>query len=378
MKKYILLLLFICTYSYYLIAQTTKCNDSTILSIIGTWSKAPRQPMLKPVTKEEFDRATKNMEACHQLLLEAYPQGIGCEPKVTMVNPHPDFYTAWVYSYYYETAIYSYVCFNDKPVKNHEYGTSFRIFFNNYTDYWTSTQFFINGQEVFYRQPWAGKWKGYDAYGIEDSRMRVMLTRKDMLPYKPVTRKQYLDFMIHRIDSTRTKFANDMKKLPVRSLEEQEKEKNAKLEKFKKDFGNDPKKLKANIDYYLSGYQTDQQRRDEQVKNITNKKNQILKVYRDELEKSGAENLLDAPAIVKDKDNTSFHDNNDIFITEEKGGRALLFINTDYLKKDLPKYAPQFMVVSLKGGGRVSERYFVKMMKEKFPFEKLQAMIRSR
>ena len=374
MKKYIHLLLFICLYNYYSIAQTTKCNDSIIMSIKGTWSNYPRLPMQKPVNKEEFDRATKNMEAYHQFLLEAYQQGIGSEPQVVMVNPRPAFYTAWVYSYSYRTAIFPYICVKDKPVKVPATHTTFNIVSNEYEKFWRSTQFFINGQEVFYRQPRVGKWNGYDAYSTEEYPI-VMLTRKDMLPYKPVTRKQYLDYMIHRIDSTYTKTANEMKKMPVRSLEEQEKEKNAKLEKFKKDFGNDPKKLKANVDYYLSGYQTDQQRRDEQVKEYTNKKNHILKVYRDELEKSGAQNLLDAPAIVKDIVNTSFHENTDIFITEEKGGTVLLFINTVYLKKDLPKYVPQFMVVRLQGGGTVSERYFVKMMKEKFPFEKLQAMI---
>ena len=48
------------------------------------------------------------------------------------------------------------------------------------------------------------------------------------------------------------------------------KEKKEKLKKFEKDFANDPKKLKANVDYYLSGYETEQDRRDEL--NFTNYK----------------------------------------------------------------------------------------------------------
>jgi len=304
------------------------------MSIKGTWSKTPRQPVQKPVTKEEFDRATKNMEAYHQLLLEAYPQGIGCEPKVNMVNPGPAFYTPLAYSYNYYTAIFPYHCIKGKPVKITETNTTCRVIANNFEKFWTSTKFFINGQEVFYRQPRAGKWKGYDAYYTKEEPI-VILTRKDELPYKPVTRKQYLDYMIHWIDSTYSDFANKMKKIP---------------DVYNKD----------------------------QVEEYINKKNHILKVYRNELERNRTENLLDAAAIVKDIVNTSFSENTDIFIPEEKGGKVLFFINTVYLKKDLPKYVPQFMIVRLQGGedGTVSERHFAKMMKEKFPIEKLQAMIR--
>ena len=91
----------------------------------------------------------------------------------------------------------------------------------------------------------------------------VLIHRKGILPYIPVTRKQYLE----RCISYHTKLWDENIKrtenLPVRSLEEQEKEKNAKLAKFEKDFGKDPKRLKSAVDYYLSGYKTDQQIRDE-------------------------------------------------------------------------------------------------------------------
>ena len=86
---------------------------------------------------------------------------------------------------------------------------------------------------------------------------------------------------------------------------------------------------------------------------------------------------MDSAAIVKDIVNTSFFESTDIFIPEEKGGKVLLMINPAYFKKDLPKYIPQFMIARIQGGesGMISERYFSKMIKENFPFEKLQAMI---
>jgi hypothetical protein len=80
------------------------------------------------------------------------------------------------------------------------------------------------------------------------------------------------------------KIIKNSEEIPVRSLEEQEKEKNFKLEKFKKDFGSDPKRLKSAVDYYLSGYQTDQQRRDDKYSK-QKKIKLIFERFGDELEK---------------------------------------------------------------------------------------------
>ena len=220
MKKYIVLLLFTSIYSYSSIAQTTPCNEQLIMSIKGTWKLSPRQPMLKPVIKTEYDQATKNMSAFHQFLLMAYPEGIGCEPLVVMVNPHPSFYVPSVYSYHYYTAIQQYICIRNKLIKNGEPNTRLYVIVNNFEIFWTSTKFFIAGQEIFYRQPRAGKWKGYNAY-YSNGQPVVMLTRKDMLPYKPVTRKEYLDYMIHYVDSSYTNSANLSNKVDDPFMKEQ-------------------------------------------------------------------------------------------------------------------------------------------------------------
>jgi len=333
MKYFLSFLIYSCICNCYTLAQTTPCNDSLLMSIKGKWNKYSQQPMEKPVTKAEFDQVTKKMEAFHQLLQEAYPQGFGCEPQVNMINPHPAFYTPSVYSYYYYTAIFPYLCINNKPVKADATNTTCRVIANDFEKFWTSTQFFINGQEVFYRQPRAGKWNGYDAYYSEEQPL-VMLTRKDMLPYKSVTRKQYLDYMIHYFDSLYTGMANQFKNADDPSMKEQ-------------------------------------------AAAITTNKNEILKVYKNELGKSDEKELLDSAAVVKGIGNVRFSEDTDIFIPEEKGGTVLLMINTAYFRKDIPKYVPQFMVVRIQGGedGTISEIYFAKMMKGKFPFEKLQAMI---
>lgn len=85
-------------------------------------------------------------------------------------------------------------------------------------------------------------------------------------------------------------------------------------------------------------------------------------------EKFEDEDLLDSAAIVKGIGNTSFSEDTDIFIPEEKDGTVLLMVNPAYFRKDLPKYIPQFMIARIQGGesGLVSERYFAKMIKKNF------------
>jgi hypothetical protein len=155
-------------------------------------------------------------------------------------------------------------------------------------------------------------------------------------------------------------------------LEEQEKEKNAKLEKFKKDFGSDPKKLKSNVDYYLSGYQTDQQRRDERIAKTAKDKTDIVKRFQDELETTTKEGLLDSPACI-----VVLHPPDlftPIFVAEDKGS-MLVIDNPDYIRKDLPKHIPQFFVLTWSGMSSGVRGEVGKIIKEKFPIEKLQSMI---
>ena len=53
----------------------------------------------------------------------------------------------------------------------------------------------VDGRPIKMLSPIVGKWKGYDVYnpeGLGEPKI-VLLHREGMLPYIPVTRKQYLD-----------------------------------------------------------------------------------------------------------------------------------------------------------------------------------------
>ena len=158
--------------------------------------------------------------------------------------------------------------------------------------------------------------------------------------------------------------------LPVRSLDEQEKEKNAKLAKFEKDFGKDPKRLKSAVDYYLSGYKTDQQIRDEQVQKAKKNKEQELKKFTDELEKTTRQGLLDSPAMIRVMYNSDL-----IFDTDPLQASMVVIENRDYIRKDLPKHVPQLFVVNWEWSDWAPQEKIAEIMEKDFPYEKLQAMI---
>ena len=209
--------------------------------------------------------------------------------------------------------------------------------------------------------------------GSGDARY-VLIHRNGILPYFPVTRKQYFDFSIDHLIKFYDEQIQEYEKMPVRSLEEQEAEKNKVLAKYERDYGKNPKRLKSAVDYYLQGYQTDQQGRDEDKNKMIKQKNDVLKRYHDELEKTTKDGLLDSPAIILSM--YQLYDYLPIFTTEAEGGTMLVTENPDYIRKDLPKYTPQILVLSWTwSSSSPAQENIRKIIEANFPIEKLQAMI---
>jgi hypothetical protein len=302
------------------------------MSIKGTWKDYHKVLLSKEITRPVYDQMVKRADAIHQMLLGVYPQPIGCETRWNKIFT-PSANVPWVYSFYYYTAVFEYTCIHNKPEKNGETSTYFNVVSNQFNNFWKTTGITINGQPVYSCKPKFGTWNGYDAYG-NDVETFVILTRKDMLPYKPVTRKQYLDYKIHWVDSFYTVLINNMK--------------------------------------------TSSEPQQELITDAINTKNRFIKIHQKELEKSKARNLLDSPAVTTPITVNNFDDDTEVFTTEEKGGSVLLTVNPAYFRKDLPKYIPQFIIVRLGAGNEfppIPIVYFKKIIKEKFFFEKLQAMI---
>ena len=198
----------------------------------------------------------------------------------------------------------------------------------------------VDGLQVFDRRRPAGTWKGYDLYvpqwnAIEQGGL-VLLTRKGMLPYRPVTRKQYLEYMITTIqrfyDDT-IAAANEILKNPDASR----------------------------VPEFVEGAKRS-------LADASKIRDERTAPFQEELKKNAADKTLDSPAIVEGE-------GPDTFTTEEKGSKAIVTLNPDYFRKDLPPCVPQFIVVQWQLQVGVASSYFKKMVEASLPISKFQAMI---
>lgn len=401
MKKQIIILLLIIIH---LSAWSQKdgtanspCTEDMPPKAIGNWIHRADNILLSTADMSKADQleAKKRMDQIHQMMVKIYPQPIGVDAMwhytfginyfASQVkyfinsNDQLDFNfikEGRVSTFYYTSVFPAYYCAQNKlwPGSTNESHTNIQVAVNSFASglgKHPDDAMTIEGRQVKMRLPVKQMWNGYEVlHGNGGAGRYVFIHRKGILPYIPVTRKQYLDYTIDHQTKYFDKLIKELGQMPVRTLEEQETEKKNKLAKFEKDFGKDPKRLKSAVDYYLSGYQTDQQRRDEQVNKIKKNKDDVLKSFKDELEKTTKEGLLDSPAIVLEM---NYH--SPVFTTEAAEGHMLVTENPEYMRKDLPKYVPQLFVLNWNWNNTKVQEDIAKIIEEKFPIEKLQAMI---
>jgi hypothetical protein len=373
----LLLFLFTSTFAWSqddnIIKTETPCNIELILKTPGRWLKTRENNGAK-VTSQERQQIWNRLNAIHQLVFNLYPSPMGADAIPTYFTTDNRF----AYQLKMESGAKGKLqgsSVNGTPVVFYEYGASFcdyhclgrpneiqrskycegamhiTIHINNLSlmfigltldDYYADIMR-VDGRPIQMLSPIVGKWKGYDVYnpwGVVEATNIVLMHREGMLPYIPVTRKQYLDRSI----ACMQKFFD----IAIKDLEQ-------------------PEGLLLLMD---------KKERDEQVKKQQQTRDKVIKFYRDELDATTKEGLLDSPAIISN-DIASPDTNTPVFTTQAKGGKMLVTENPDYFKKDLPKYVPQFMVYLLANAdsfvGHTVNPF--KLIDEHFPIEKLQAMI---
>jgi hypothetical protein len=205
----------------------------------------------------------------------------------------------------------------------------------------------IDGRPIKKKMPVVGRWKGYDIlarnggeYAQQNSDFYILISRNEMLPYIPVTRKQYLDRAIQFIttfyDGTNKKIEETNQSMPAQ-------------------------------------YRAPQEEINNQKALNTKARNDALKKLEGELEKTTKNGLLEATAVVRI--DPLFTVEGPIFLPEKDGGTTLVIENPNYFRKDLPKYVPQVLVMEFIWSKEKWATDFRTIIEENFPIEKLQAMI---
>ncbi len=205
----------------------------------------------------------------------------------------------------------------------------------------------------------------YKPSGGGDRNKVVLITRDNQLPYKPVTRFQFLQAMKDTIEADKKTQLDFQRKRTVRSDAEEEAEKQRGLENAIK---NAPQnRVEQRTADYLKHYKTAQQRKEETIQTYEEDYNGRLKPVNDELNNE-SNNDLQQPAIVNSGYSSVFKG----FSTDEKGGRMIVLVNTAYFNMQLPRYVPQFIALYWSWG---PAQKFKKQFEENFPIDKLKEMI---
>lgn len=198
-------------------------------------------------------------------------------------------------------------------------------------DKWT-----INGHPVKLLTPIATeKWHGYVVYKPQSASTDrvVLIHRGGALPYKPVSRRVYLNACVKYY----TEMYDDL------------------MKKF---------------DEFPANTPSDKQIRDEQIGKLRAKRQQEVKKFTDEIEKTTREGLLDSVAMIRMK----YHSEP---ISESDPEYACMVVteNPDYIRKNVPNYVPQFFTVAWHWSDYPPHRRFEKDFIDNYPVQKLKAML---
>ena len=372
MKKQIIILFFL---SFNASAQnphfpkvkiTVPCNQEFLDNYKGKWL-IPDKILVNGTNKNYAEHAMERISQIHELVKQIYPQPMGSDGYWRGTYSKSDF--AYTIKYVTQDGITQKEYLNRRQVEGWKYyiilfawicssenanemwngypdaggGNAINVYANYLPiltgEFMDDEVWTIDGRPIKTKMPVVGKWKGYDvlainggSYADQNGEWYILITRNGMLPYIPVTRKQYLDRAIAYI----TKFYDNMIALNEQNPDQTEKAENKKR--------------------YMDA-------KDVAVKNLQN-----------ELEKTTKEGLLSAAAVVRR--DAHFQTEGPIFLSESNGGVMLTTENPNYFRNDLPAYVPQLFVLSWMSGTKTKwERDFRTAIEENFPVEKLQAMI---
>ena len=375
MKKQIIIFLFFTihfsSWSQNTIKTTTPCSDEVLFKTPGRWLKDALLDYSEGLnlTSTQKKEILNRLDAIHQMMLGLYPHPMALDA----AWHHSIGYSTFAEQVKYEPnnqGIINRVALKEKPVASFIYSSAFFRYDCNpnkaneivrgypgetYTWIYIYANTLVAAKELrtddganlgtiggypgCQLQPLIKQIGDFKLRGIVDKRERwVIIHREGMLPYIPVTRKQYLDLCIAYIERQFDKGITELKEAPLPFDDNENRE-----------------------------------MRDQQIANSIQSRDAAPRRHREELGKNTHAGTLELPAIVNGSFSALTSDV-PIFVSEQEGW-TLVTENPDYMRKDLPKYVPQFFVVEWTWDDWPPQADLAKLIEERFPFEKLQAMI---
>lgn len=358
LRSFLILLLFISSAirAQNFIKTDVPCTDSMAHNAKGRWIRSTLQ---NPTNSKEID---SRLEAIHQMMLKIYPQPTGVDAvwsfgtgmsyfgskrKLENRNNQELTFDNSSFPHFsqlsYGAKFFIYNCdYSDKKKLNKGYpgetGTMFGLVANfKLGDAMIDDDWIINGLPVMQWPPATIKRDGFEiAYlGYPEWQVaNVLIHRKGILPYIPVTRRQYLERCTSYNARLHDESIKGLEQLLATSKEADKGWINEKLAKAKK------------------------------------YREQEFKKFADAFEESKQKGLLDSVAMIRVRYYSS-----PVFESDPNQGEMLITENPDYIRKDLPKHVPQFFLISWRCQVAPPQKKVGEIISKTFPFEKLEAMI---
>src|SRR4030095_11832922 len=259
------------------IKTTSPCIDEVLFKTPGRWLNTSTNYYINNdrlnFQSNQIKEVTKRVDAIHELIAKTYPQPMALDAAWYRKLSYGSFaeqitygrnsYGALDYAavkkkpvaaFGYVCGFFPYFCNQSNPKEiwrgyPGETGTWFSVFANSLTAApmnLDEDEITIDGYAVCRRMPLIKKLREFELLGIDESTMPistggivryVIVHRKGMLPYIPVTRKQYLEKCIPYVESWWDKSIKSFEEMPEQD------NKNEQL-----------KKLKQNRDEVLKTY----------------------------------------------------------------------------------------------------------------------------
>ncbi len=317
------------------IAQAAECGGiEELAKLKGTWKQVEDDLAFpdKTFPKSQYRQVYERVDKMLQLFKETITDLTGTEPRWYRALRGSSFSDNGPVPYSINTLYFNYYCnsIQKKPVLGDETRTWFHVFVNQYSwfcqkvDEWDINN---DGKMIYiYRlPPKAGKWKGITVYEPDTHRgysRAIVLGHNGKLPWHTLTKKQYLTGL---------------------KIDLETKKKNALAAQLKEQY-------RASNEKYW---------------------NDLLKPVTDYLANHSDDELKEPAIIDPSSPIITFNGK----FGNESDGIKLVCFSTAYWNKDLPRYAPQFMILYWMWDGYIFAGPIKQQLEENFPVEKLKALI---
>lgn len=325
-----------------------NCNQEELSKRPGKWKEKPRQGSLYDVTAKEVAAETLVLNQVDKMIRTGY-HPVGTVAHVIKTYGYvPGTGANWIADpFYYYIPLQKYTCINGKEYTDGgaviDVTSTLFVYANsmdwaapitaadlpadNKNGYVPLADMPVQKDGLYYfdlkKEPGAG----FEA---------VLITKDGKLPYKYVTRKEFLQIRKGQLERQRNIHLEDaIKKSKIRPAAEQEAAKQKEIADLKAGNYTQPY-----IDRYLKDYKTDEQKRDAAIARSNRYYDTPLELI-SKLLSGSSDADLNQPAIIKSMD---AFDTFSGFVSD-KEGMCLIKPNRDYYTKNLPRSAPQFFTV---------------------------------